>query len=350
MGPTWIGREEATFRSSVPGQTDSELNDPDLSGSVVDPLASPAPIDLSTGGDPGLDAPLPEGLVPAASSRSKFRPPRARVRRPEPAPFNMMDLDPLSVDPALPGTEPTTDDMQAGPGAEQDSFEQTGKRRGSRGAKRRTSRNRADRDESGEGMAARLSGVGGWKLATAVLTAVAMLAVGWGVYESTKLSRTESALRVTGASASAQIQGLEGRMAALEASNTQTSSELADIQQQLTDFTGSVASAQESAKQSYDKVSQSVSVAPADYKSAVAQASALSTAYLTAKAAADSAPADQEAQVKSLEAKSLLLANCAKIWAGATQQVFTSDNPTEAMSTVGKDLATAAPACKVVTQ
>lgn len=213
------------------------------------------------------------------------------------------------------------------------------RRRGRQGSRTRTRRTPT---------AQRVSGVAGWKIATAVLTAIAVLAVGWGVYQTTRLNRTESALKVAGSTAASQIQSLDSRTAALETSNSQTASDLATLQQQFTDFTGAVAAAQEAAKDQYAKVQESLSVTPADFKTAIAQSTALSTAYLTAKAAADAAPADQEAQLKSLEAKSALLANCTKIWAGAAQQVYSADNPQEAMSTVGKDLATVAGDCKAV--
>lgn len=305
----------------------------------------------ATGGPPAGSGQPP--LTPAApATRPSFRPPPTRpapmVRPPgdteqfqlgpEPAPSAPPSAGagmppappaPMPAEPNPRGTSPaprpTVQRPPAGPG---DGPETPGKR-----------------PEKPAGRSGGVSNLTGWKVATAFLTAIAMIAVGWGVYQTTKLSRTESALKTTGAAALSQLQGLDARVAALEAANAQYAADMAALQQQLAAANAAAAAAREE----YGKVTAVISVTPADYQTSLKQSPALSTAFLTAKAAADSTPTDQEARIRSLEAESALLGNCALIWAGATQQIYQSEQPLETMSTVATELAGAAPDCKVIT-
>lgn len=293
-------------------------------------------------------------LTPAAPGiRPSFRPPPAR---PAPVVPPMGDTEQFQVaaesDPLAPGPTPSRIEAPAdstgrptvppAPGIPGDPTRPTGKRpEGSAQPGTSTS----GRPDKPAGRTGGVSNLTGWKVATAFLTAIAMIAVGWGVYQTTKLARTESALKTTGASALAQLQGLDARVAALEAANAQYAADMAALQQQLATANAAAAAAREE----YSKVTQVISVTPADYQSSLQQAPALSTAFSTAKSAADSSPTDQEARIRSLEAESALLGNCALIWAGATQQIYQSDQPLETMSKVATDLAGVAPDCKIIT-
>lgn len=318
-----------------------------------EPGSAPDPLDLPKGGSvpeqvPGssIDSVGP-GAVPAQSSDvnspPKFRTPTRRA--PQTTDADWVQGDP--VDPDAPTyDEALTEvlDPELEPEADTSQEERPSRRRSSRSG-------RSSRDRRGGGSKALsgVSGVTGWKVATGFLTAIAVLAAGWGVYQTTKLAKTESAVRASGASAEAQIQALDARVAALEAQNTKLSADVADLQQQFTDFSGAVATEQKAAQTAYQQVSNQLSVPPAQYKSALGQSPTLSTAYLTAKAAADSAPGDQEVQIQSLEAKSALLTNCAQIWVGATQQIYEAETTLQTMTTVAKELTPVAPNCKVVT-
>ncbi len=191
----------------------------------------------------------------------------------------------------------------------------------------------------------------GWRVAALFLALLLLAAAMVAGYQTVKL-------RQLGASPQTDPEDLPAKVAALGTTTAQLASDVAAIKAQLatsgTTGTGGVTPTPGSTtpgatgSEAFKRVTDVIPISAEQYIAALAQTKTLNSSYQKAAAASKAAPADKTLQIKSLQAEAELLRNCATVFAGATQVLYSAATPQDVMEQTATELASVAGECKVL--
>lgn len=193
----------------------------------------------------------------------------------------------------------------------------------------------------------------GWKFASAFLALLLLAVAGVAGYQTIKLRQVSPSAQPTNQT------DLQDKVTALDTSTTQLAADVVAIKAQLamsgnptpgiSGLTPTPALTTPSgSSEAFKRVTDTIPISAEQYTAALAQTKSLNAAHQSAAAASKTAPTDKTLQVKALQAEAALLRNCATVFAGATQVLFSAATPQDVMAKTATELANVAAECKAI--